>query len=150
MAAAASTPKASPSQATQPFAPEMDSLARYLMAIAQHHDNFDCWDSKYHEWNPVETAARRNVIGEWEKIARANGIRFGASEHLGASWNCFGVSHRSDTTGALAGVLYDGTNPEWASLYHNGDKDSDWGSWYKGAPIDFRQERLRRKTDLPD
>ncbi len=124
--------------------------AKYFTAIAQHHDNFDCWNSKYHPWNSVKMGAKRDVIGEWGRIARANGMRFGVSEHLGASWNWFGVSHRSDTTGPFAGVPYDGANPEYASLYHTGDKDSDWGSWYKGAPVEFQQEWLRRITDLLD
>jgi len=27
--------------------------AKYFVAIANHHDNFDCWDSKYQPWNCV-------------------------------------------------------------------------------------------------
>ena len=27
--------------------------ARYFMAMGVHHDNFDCWDSKYQPWNSV-------------------------------------------------------------------------------------------------
>jgi alpha-L-fucosidase len=108
--------------------------AKYFFAIAQHHDNIDTSNSKFHPWNSVKMGPRRDVIGEWAVVVRKHGLRYGVSEHLGASWNWFGVSHRSDTTGPLAGVPYDGANPEFASLYHTGDKDSGWGSWYRNAP----------------
>jgi alpha-L-fucosidase len=122
--------------------------AKYFFAIAQHHDNIDCWNSKFHPWNSVKMGPRRDVIGEWSKVARKHDMRYGVSEHLGASWNWFGVSHRSDTTGPLAGVPYDGANPEYSSLYHTGDKDSDWGSWYRNAPEDFQLEWFNRISDL--
>jgi alpha-L-fucosidase len=124
--------------------------AKYFTAIAQHHDNFDCWNSKYHSWNSVKMGIKRDVVGEWGKITRANGLKFGVSEHLGASWNWLAPSHLSDRTGPLAGVPYDGANPEWASLYHTGNTDPNWGLWYKGAPVEFQQAWLRRITDLVD
>jgi alpha-L-fucosidase len=91
---------------------------------------------------------KRDVIGEWAVVARKHGLRYGVSEHLGASWNWFGVSHGSDKTGPLAGVPYDGANPEWASLYHTGDKDADWGRWYRDVPEDFQLEWFNRISDL--
>jgi alpha-L-fucosidase len=124
--------------------------AKYFCAIAQHHDNFDCWNSKWHGWNSVKMGAKRDVLAEWGRVARAEGLRYGVTEHLGASWNWFGLSHTADKTGPLAGVPYDGADPRWASLYHTGDAKSEWGSWYNGVPERFQREWLLRIADLID
>jgi alpha-L-fucosidase len=124
--------------------------ARYFCAIAQHHDNIDCWNSKYHPWNSVAMGPHKDVIGTWRDTARAHGLRFGVTEHLGASWNWFGVAHTADATGPLAGVPYDGANPAYAALYHSGDAQSDWHAWYRNAPESFQLEWFRRIQDLVD
>ena len=46
---------------------------------------------------------RRDVVGEWQQAARKHGLRFGVSEHLGASFTWFQPSHGADKTGAQAG-----------------------------------------------
>jgi alpha-L-fucosidase len=124
--------------------------ARYFCAIAQHHDNIDCWNSKHHPWNSVAMGPRKDVIGTWRDTARAHGLRFGVTEHLGASWNWFGVAHTADATGPLAGVPYDGANPAYESLYHSGDAQADWSGWYRNAPESFQLEWFQRIQDLVD
>jgi alpha-L-fucosidase len=47
----------------------------------------------------------------WQKAARNHGLRFGVSEHLWISYKWFAVSHGADKTGPLAGVSYDGVDP---------------------------------------
>jgi alpha-L-fucosidase len=124
--------------------------AKYFCAIAQHHDNFDCWNSKHHRWNAVRMGPKRDVIGTWSRTARAQGLRFGVTEHLGASWNWFGVSKTSDKTGVFAGVPYDGADPEYGDLYHVGNNNASVTSWYRGAPEAFQREWFRRIQDLVD
>ena len=58
--------------------------AKYFFALANHHDNFDAYDSKYHAWNSVKVGPRKDIVGLWARAARANGLRFGATNH--ASW----------------------------------------------------------------
>lgn len=85
--------------------------AEYMVALATHHDNFDCWNSKNQPWNCVNIGPRRDVVGTWAKIARSNGLRFGVSYHGTPHrvWDEFlPVRYKSDTTGPLAGVPYDG------------------------------------------
>ena len=85
--------------------------AEYLVALATHHDNFDCWNSKYQPWNCVNVGPKRDVVGTWAKVARANGLRFGVSYHgtPHRTWDEFlPVRYKSDSTGPLAGVPYDG------------------------------------------
>jgi len=124
--------------------------ARYFFAIAQHHDSIDCWNSKHNGWNSVKMGPRKDVLAIWGKTARAHGLKYGVSEHLGASWNWFGISHGSDPTGAYAHVPYDGANPAYASLYHSGNEHADWHAWYHNAPESFQIEWSKRITDLID
>jgi alpha-L-fucosidase len=91
--------------------------AKYFVSMASHHDNFFLWNSKLHRWNSVEMGPLRDVVGEWQKAAKHNGLPFGVSEHLGASFAWFQTSHGADKTGPLAGVPYDGANSNYWDLY---------------------------------
>ena len=85
--------------------------AEYLVSLATHHDNFDCWNSKYQPWNCVNVGPKHDIVGTWAKVARSNGLRFGVSYHGTPLrvWDEFlPVRYKSDKTGALAGVPYDG------------------------------------------
>ena len=92
--------------------------AKYFVSMGVHHDNFDLWNSKYQEWNSVKMGPKKDVVGMFRKAALENGLKFGVSEHLWISWKWFAVSHLSDKTGPLAGVPYDGNEPQYEDLYH--------------------------------
>ena len=92
--------------------------ARYFVSMGTHHDDFFLWNSKIHKWNAANMGPKKDVLGLWQKAATKEGLRFGVSEHLGASYTWFQTSRGSDKTGPLAGVPYDGTNPEYVELYH--------------------------------
>jgi alpha-L-fucosidase len=82
--------------------------AQYFVALAAHHDNFDCWNSKHQPWNCVNIGPKRDIVGTWAKVARSHGLRFGVSYHgtPGRVWDEFlPVRYKSDTTGPLAGFL---------------------------------------------
>jgi alpha-L-fucosidase len=81
--------------------------AKYFVALANHHDNFDNYDSKYHTWNSVNVGPHKDIVGTWAKIARKNGLRFGVSNHSAHSWHWFQTAYGYDTEGPLAGVRYD-------------------------------------------
>jgi alpha-L-fucosidase len=76
---------------------------------------------------------RRDVVGQWQKAATKYGLRFGVSEHLGASFTWFQDSHKSDATGPMAGVPYDGADPQYQDLYHFPAEAGDTG-WYSTNP----------------
>jgi alpha-L-fucosidase len=122
--------------------------ARYFVSMGVHHDNFDLWNSRFHRWNAVKMGPHRDVVGTWQKAAKKQGLRFGVSEHLGASFTWFQPSHGADKTGPKAGVPYDGANPRYDDLYHPpaAPDDKDWYS--KSA--EWQQEWLQRITDLID
>jgi alpha-L-fucosidase len=126
--------------------------AKYFVSMGVHHDNFDLWDSKHHEWNAVKMGPKRNVVAEWKKAALKQGLRFGVSEHLGASYAWFTPSHSSDKKGPLAGVPYDGANPEFQELYHpqhNEPYQNNGRTWYAQDPK-WQREWFERVKDLVD
>ncbi len=82
--------------------------ARFFFALANHHDGFDTWNSRYHAWNAQNIGPRRDVIGAWAAAARRHGLRFGVTVHGGRNWWWFQPAHLCDKSGPLAGVPYDG------------------------------------------
>jgi alpha-L-fucosidase len=65
------------------------------------------------------------------------------------------VSHGTDKTGPLAGVPYDGVDPQYADLYHDTDcarfsGPADFGWNDDGIPASWKQHYLDRMTDLID
>jgi len=82
--------------------------AKYFVGLANHHDNFDCYDSKYHEWNSVHIGPKKDIVGIWQKLVTAAGLKFGVSVHAARAWNWYEDAQGSDKTGPLAGVPYDG------------------------------------------
>jgi alpha-L-fucosidase len=122
--------------------------ARYFVSMGSHHDNFFLWNSKLHRWNAVQMGPHRDVVGEWQKAAKKNGLYFGVSEHLGASFTWFQDSHRSDRTGPRAGVPYDGSNSNYWDLYHPPADPSDRG-WYSKNP-QWQQEWYNEIKELVD
>jgi alpha-L-fucosidase len=93
--------------------------ARFIFALANHHDGFDCWDSKHHPWNAQRIGPHRDVVGTWAKLARERGLRFGVTVHQARNWWWFEPSHGADKQGPFTDVPYDGelthlqTRHEW-------------------------------------
>lgn len=82
--------------------------AKYFVALANHHDNFDCFDSKYQPWNSVAIGPKKDIVGTWARIARGHGMRFGTTVHASHAWSWYEPAQGADTHGPLAGVPYDG------------------------------------------
>jgi alpha-L-fucosidase len=82
--------------------------AKIFVALANHHDGLDCWNSRHHPWNSVNIGPHRDVVGTWAKVARDAGLRLGVTVHQARNWWWFQTTHGADTKGPLAGVPYDG------------------------------------------
>jgi alpha-L-fucosidase len=82
--------------------------AKYFVALANHHDNFDCYDSKYQPWNSVNLGPHKDIVGIWAAAARKHGLRFGVSVHASRAWTWLEPAQGADTNGPLTGVDYDG------------------------------------------
>jgi alpha-L-fucosidase len=113
--------------------------AKYFVALANHHDNFDAYDSKYHAWNSVNVGPHTDIIGIWAKVARENGLRFGVSNHSAHSWHWFQTAYGYDGEGPLAGVRYDA-----ATLTKTDGK----GKWWEG--LDPQELYTGPNIKIPD
>lgn len=82
--------------------------AKYFMALANHHDNFDLYNSKYHKWNSTKIGPKKDLVGGWANAARKQGLHFGVSVHAAHAWSWYETAQRSDTKGPKAGIPYDG------------------------------------------
>jgi alpha-L-fucosidase len=96
--------------------------AKYFFAMANHHDNFDNYDSKYQSWNATKLGPKKDIVGGWAKAAQNNGLRFGVSVHAAHAWSFYEKSQKADKAGPLAGVPYDG----------NITKQSGENTWWDG------------------
>ena len=115
--------------------------ARYFMAMGVHHDNFDCWDSKYQPWNSVNIGPRVDIVGTWEKITRKHGLHFGIGFHNTPprTWGQFmPVRYTSDKSGPKKGIPYD-------ALQTIADGK---GKWWEGMdPVDLYGPVHSRQDD---
>jgi alpha-L-fucosidase len=96
--------------------------AKYFMALAAHHDNFDNFNSKYQPWNSVAVGPHKDLIGGWAAAARKNGLRFAVSVHSSHAWSWYEVAQGADKDGPFAGVPYDGklTKADGKGLWWDG------------------------------
>jgi alpha-L-fucosidase len=124
--------------------------AKYFCSIAMHHDNFDCWDSKFQHWNSVNMGPRRDVAGEWQKAAHKHGLRYGMTEHLAPSWWFYSVNKGSDKSGPMAGVPYDGTDPAFADLYWSGNEKPSFQYYGADVPLAYKLNWFNRIKDMVD
>ncbi|MFM2082155.1 MAG: hypothetical protein RL380_846 [Verrucomicrobiota bacterium] len=106
--------------------------AQYFFALANHHDNFDNWDSKYQPWNSVALGPQKDLIGGWAAAARKQGLRFGVSVHASRAWTWYEPAQKFDarlTRTDGQGLWWDGLDPQ--ALYaqdHAPGTKLDW-SW---------------------
>lgn len=107
--------------------------AKYFVSMGSHHDNFFLWNSKIHKWNVVNMGPKKDVVGLWQKAAKKEGLYFGVSEHLAASYTWYQPAHRADKAGALKDVPYDGNDPAYEDLYHTKAAPDDKG-WLTTNP----------------
>lgn len=100
-----------------------DAGAKYFMAMANHHDNLDLYDSKFQpNWNSTKMGPKKDIIAGWEKAARKAGLPFAVSVHAAHAWNWFDTAQGADKNGPLAGIPYDGTLK----------KADGAGTWWEG------------------
>jgi alpha-L-fucosidase len=139
--------------------------AKYFSAMANHHDNFDMYDSKYQPWNSVAIGPKKDIVGGWAKAARAAGLRFAVSCHGDRAWSWYQEAQGSDPSGPLAGVPYDGkmTKADGKGLWWEGLDPQDlyaqyhrtgFYSWQQtgNPPLDkaFVEKFFNRTIDLID
>jgi alpha-L-fucosidase len=127
--------------------------AKYFVSMGVHHDNFDMWNSKHQpRWNAAAIGPKKDIVGGWAKAARAQGLRFGVSEHLWITYKWFTSSHGADKTGSMAGIPYDGQDKAYWDLYTSDTTvyvpKLPWNS--DNIPDAWRYHWFQRIKDLVD
>jgi len=132
--------------------------AKYFVAQAMHHDNFDNFNSVYQpRFNSVAMGPQKDILMLWKEQAKKHGLPFGVSEHLGASYAWLGVAKGCDAGGPFKGVPYDGNDDAYSDLYYQGnnghklfEKDGyDRAGWYTKNEA-FHKHWFLRIKDLID
>ena len=117
----------------------VDAGAKYFMAMGQHHDNFDCWDSPYQEWNSTRIGPMKDIVGGWAEACRKYGLRLGVSMHGAHAWTFFEVADGYDVKLTKEDGMAqndDGTYKYWWHGYdpnelyaQNHAHSSNWSDW---------------------
>jgi alpha-L-fucosidase len=113
--------------------------AQYFFALANHHDNFDNYNSKYQPWNSVNFGPKKDLVAGWAKAARKNGMKFGVSVHAAHAWSWLETAQGADKDGPFTGVPYDGKLT----------KADGKGTWWEGYdPQDLYEQRHTPSADF--
>lgn len=96
--------------------------AHYVATMANHHDNFDLFNSTVHGWNTTKVGPKRDLLGEFAAAARRENLKWMASVHSSRSNKWFKPAFGSDSEGAKKGVPYDG----------NQTRADGKGKWWEG------------------
>ena len=75
------------------------SGAKFAGPVAEHHDGFAMWDTKYSEWNAAKMGPKRDVVGELEKAIKKRDMKFVTAFHHAANWFFFPVHDKQYDTG---------------------------------------------------
>lgn len=112
--------------------------ARFAGPVAEHHDGFPLWDSKWTEYDASEKGPERDIVGELEKAIKGRGMKYITTFHHATHWAYY--PHWVED--------FDCSDPQYAGLYgplH--DQDADWEEWWDISPdeLAFMQEQPSRE-----
>ncbi|KGK00118.1 alpha-L-fucosidase [Thalassotalea sp. ND16A] len=112
--------------------------AKYFVALANHHDHFDNWDSSHHPWNSVNVGPKRDIIGEFSKSSKKVQLPFGVSSHDDRFLHWLKPAFGADKSGPKKGIPYDGYMT----------KEDGKGKWWQGLdPADLYGLPPAERTD---
>ncbi len=136
--------------------------ARYFMALGNHHDNFDLWNSPYQEWNSVNVGPKKDIIKGWSDACKKAGLPLGVSIHASHAWTWLEPSQEYDgnlTKEDGVGKWWEGLDPQ--ELYaqnhaHSKGWDNsgtihsqwDWGNGASLPSLEYKQKFQNRVLEL--
>ena len=81
--------------------------ARFAGPVAEHHDGFAMWDTKWDEYNAARMGPKRDVVGELAMAIKKNGMKFVTAFHHAENWFYFPTWDKR----------YDSGDPKYSGLY---------------------------------
>jgi alpha-L-fucosidase len=73
--------------------------AKFAGPVAEHHDGFAMWDTKYSEWNAAKMGPKRDVVGELAEAIKKRDMKYVTAFHHAANWFFFPVHDKEYDTG---------------------------------------------------
>jgi alpha-L-fucosidase len=119
--------------------------ARYVATMANHHDNYDLFNSSIHKWNSVNVGPKRDILGEFAEAARRNHLPWMASVHTARAKSFFASAFGSDLSGFRMDAPYDGnlTKADGAGKWWEGlDPQQLYAANYPAFESELRQRHL--------
>lgn len=110
-----------------------DAGAQYFFTLADHHDNFDLWNSTYQEWNSVNMGPQRDIVGGWAEACKKYGLPLGVSFHASHAWTWLEPSQP-----------YDGNLTKEDGYQKNSDGTDKW--WKGYDPQELYAQRHAHST----
>jgi alpha-L-fucosidase len=81
--------------------------ARFAGPVAEHHDGFSMWDTKYSEWNAARMGPKRDIVGELARAVKKQDMKFVTAFHHAENWFYFPTWDKR----------YDCSDPRYSGLY---------------------------------
>ena len=136
--------------------------ARYFMALGNHHDNFDNWNSPYQEWNSVNVGPKKDLIKGWSDACKAEGLPLGVSIHASHAWTWLEPSQNYDGNLKKAdgvGKWWEGLDPQELYAQDHGHSTGwetsgtihsqwDWGNGANLPSTAYKQKFQNRVLEL--
>ncbi len=88
--------------------------AKFVVPVAEHHDGFAMYDTRWSDWSAAKMGPHRDVVGELSKAVRKQGLIFGVSSHRAEHWWFFNGGNKfdSDVRDRRYAGLYGPAQPE--------------------------------------
>ena len=118
--------------------------------IAEHHDNFDCWNSNRQKWNSVNMGPKRDIAGGMAGGREEARPPLRHDRTPGGELVVLQRGQRGRPTGPLAGVPYDGTDPRYADLYWVGNEHPKENYYCPHGPAYIKRAWFERISDMID
>jgi alpha-L-fucosidase len=81
--------------------------ARFAGPVAEHHDGFAMWDTKWSEWNAAKMGPKRDIVGELSRAIKKRNMKFVTAFHHAENWFFFPTWDKR----------YDCGDPRYSGLY---------------------------------
>lgn len=129
----------------------LESGAKFVVPVAEHHDGFAMYDSAFSAWTAAKMGPRRDLVGELAQAVRQRGLVFGVSSHRAEHWFFMNGGREFDS---------DVNDPAYADFYgpavvtentRNGSSET-WNSrdWTPRPDAKYLEDWLNRCYELVD
>ena len=127
-----------------------DMGAKFIGAIAEHHDGFSLWDSRVNEWNSVDMGPNIDVVDAIAKQAKKRGLKYMTTFHHGYNHTFYpkNKSNYKSQIGDMSGFENDGIG-QYVYVYDKTEvpQDEKYRMLYSTIPYDEANDYWLKKLE---